>query len=261
MGRWLLISCPPHEPTFFLKLLCACRFAYWTFSKSSMPPKNRRGRGRTTKDKGRGHLSRNGGGSRGSRGGYGDYYPYCNGGKCKGRNRGADARELLRLKKKEEGKLRAKARALAVPTAPLQVMAQAAPVSPIDGTSGALGEEAEEAPPDVPAGVCRYIPKLLALANDDEIMKGAPFNTTPDTSALCQRMANEAHKDVLPGDGHATAMEAIKGEFGLRTSATTTPGLLKIMFAAIACRKIRMQRRLIGLGTAQGQKPKLKSRR
>ena len=39
----------------------------------------------------------------------------------------------------------------------------------------------------------------------------------------------------------ATAMslpwteEAIKDEFSLRTSATTTPGLLKNMFAPIAC--------------------------
>ena len=56
-----------------------------------------------------------------------------------------------------------------------------------------------------------------------------------------------------PGDSHVTAMEAIKDEFGLRMSATMTPGLLKVMFAAIACRKIRMQQRLLGLGTAQGQ--------
>ena len=51
-------------------------------------------------------------------------------------------------------------------------------------------------------------------------------------------MANEVHKDVLPGDSHVTAMESIKGEFGLKMSATTTPGLLKVMFAAIACRNV-----------------------
>ena len=58
------------------------------------------------------------------------------------------------------------------------------------------------------------------------------------------------YKDVLPGDSHATAMKDLKGEFGLRTS----PGLLKVMFAAIACRKIRIQRRLLGLGAVYGQR-------
>ena len=62
-------------------------------------------------------------------------------------------------------------------------------------------------------------------------------------------MTNKVHKDVLPGNSHVTAMEAIKDEFGLRTSATTTPGLLKVMFVAMASRKIRVQQRLLGLGT------------
>ena len=43
----------------------------------------------------------------------------------------------------------------------------------------------------------------------------------------------------MPGDSHVTAMEAIKDEFGLRTSAATTPGLLKVIFVAMASRKIR----------------------
>ena len=38
----------------------------------------------------------------------------------------ADARELLRLKKKEEGELRAKAKALAAPATPLQIMLERA---------------------------------------------------------------------------------------------------------------------------------------
>ena len=60
-------------------------------------------------------------------------------------------------------------------------------------------------------------------------------------------MANEVHKDdiVLPGDSHVTAMEAIKDEFGLRASDTTTLGLLKVTFAAVDCQKIRMQRRFL----------------
>ena len=151
----------------------------------------------------------------------------------------ADARKLLRLKK-EEAELRANAKALAAPATPLQTMAQAAPVSPIDDIVGALGEETEKAPPDVPVEVCLYILKLLTLANDHEILKGASFNVSPDTDALCQRIANEVHRVVLPRDSHVTAMEAIQDEFGLSTSATTTPGLLKIRFAAIACRKVRM---------------------
>ena len=81
-----------------------------------------------------------------------------------------------------------------------------------------------EAIPDVPSEVCLYIRKLLALANGRGMLKGTSSDVPPDTNALCQRMANEAHRDVLPGDSHVTAMEPFKGEFGLRASATTAPG-------------------------------------
>ena len=65
----------------------------------------------------------------------------------------------------------------------------------------------------------------------------------------------EVHKDdiVLPGDSHVTAMESIKDDFGLKTSATTTPVLLKVTLAAIASQHVRVQRRLLGLGTAPAQ--------
>ena len=94
-----------------------------------------------------------------------------------------DARELLRLKKKEEDELRAKAKALTAPTTVLQKMAQDAPVSPIDNVLGASGEEMEDTPPDVPAEGCLYTQKLLTLANGQEILKGALFNVSPDTNA------------------------------------------------------------------------------
>ena len=86
----------------------------------------------------------------------------------------------------------------------------------------------DEAVPDAQAEVCLYIRKLLTLANDHEMIKGVTFDVQPDTNALCQRMANEVHRDVLPGDSHVTAMESFKDEFGFRTSATTTPGLLNL---------------------------------
>ena len=63
-------------------------------------------------------------------------------------------------------------------------MAHTAADSPIDDAFGALGEE--EAPPDVPAEVCLYIQKLLTLANDHEILKGASFNVASYTNELCQ---------------------------------------------------------------------------
>ena len=68
-------------------------------------------------------------------------------------------------------------------------------------------------------------------------------------------MASEVHAygDVLPGDGHVTAMGPIKGEFGLKASATTAPGLPKVMLLAMASRNVRVQRRLLGLGTAPAQ--------
>ena len=142
---------------------------------------------------------------------------------------------------KEEGELRAKAKALAIPATPnAQAQAHAATNAPVDGISGAAGGGMDEAGPDVPAGVCLYIRKLLALANDHEILKGASFQVPSDTNELCQRMASEVHRDLLPGDSHVTAMGPFKGEFGLRASATTAPGLLKVMFVAMANRKIRV---------------------
>ena len=156
-----------------------------------------------------------------------------------------DARELLRLKKKEEDEMRAKAKALVIPAPPntIQVQAHKAVGSPIDDVFGGLGGEMDEAIPDVPSNVCLYIRKLLTLANDHEMLKGASFDVPPDTNdivhnALCQRMANEEHRDVLPCDGYVTAMESFKDEFGLRTSATTAPGLTKVMFVAMTSRKM-----------------------
>ena len=68
-----------------------------------------------------------------------------------------------------------------------------------------------------------------------------------------QRGAQKLHRDVLPGDSHVTAMDSIKGEFDLKASATTTPGLLRAMSAATAYRNVRVQRRPLGLGIAPAQ--------
>ena len=91
------------------------------------------------------------------------------------------------------------------------------------------------------------------MANETNFLKSATFRVEPNINAICQRMANEVHKDVLPGDSHVTAMESIKDEFGLKASATAVPGLLKVMFLAMASRNVRVQRRLLGLGTAPAQ--------
>ena len=87
----------------------------------------------------------------------------------------SDARELLRLKKKEEDEMRTKAKALAVPE------------SPIDDVFRALGGEMDEAIPDVHSEVCLYIRKLITLANDHEMLKGASFDVTPDTRCRSNR--------------------------------------------------------------------------
>ena len=83
-----------------------------------------------------------------------------------------------------------------------------------------------EPPPDVPAEVAKYIRELLTKANETKILKSATSTVEPNINAICQRMTNEVHNDVLQGDSHVTAMESIKDGFGLKTSATTTPGLL-----------------------------------
>ena len=92
------------------------------------------------------------------------------------------------------------------------------------------GDEDEPAPPNVPVEVMKYIRELLTTANETKILKSATFVVEPNINDICQKMANEVKRDVLPGDSHVTAMESIKDEFGLKTSATITPGLLKVMF-------------------------------
>ena len=129
--------------------------------------------------------------------------------------------------------------------------------SPVDDIFGALTGAVGEAILDVP---CLFIRMFLTLAKDHDILKKASFEVPPDTNALCQRMANEVHRDVLPGDSHVTAMKSFKGEFGLSTKATTTPGLLKVMFVAMASRKIRVQRRLLGLRTTPAPRKRRKVR-
>ena len=123
----------------------------------------------------------------------------------------SDARELLRLKKKEEDEMRTKAKALAIPATPdtIEVQAHKAVDSPIDDVFGALRGEMDEDVPNVQSEVCLYIRKLLTLANDHEMIKGVSFDVPPDTNALCQRMANEVHRDVLPGDSHVTACHGV----------------------------------------------------
>ena len=103
----------------------------------------------------------------------------------------------MTLKKNEEDAIRAKA-----------IAAHVAPESPIDDVCGALanGDEDEEAPPDVPAEVAKYIGELLTTANETKILKSATFTVEPNINAICQRMASEVHRDALPGDSHVTAM-------------------------------------------------------
>ena len=60
-------------------------------------------------------------------------------------------------------------------------------------------------------------------------------------------LARCVHKDLLSGESHgtATAMESTKGQLALKASATTAPGLRRMMPTAIACRNVRATRRLL----------------
>ena len=96
----------------------------------------------------------------------------------------SSARELLRLKKKEGGELRANAKVIPATPNTIQVQAHKAVDSPIDDVFGALGGKMDEAVPDVQSEVCPYIRKLLNVANDHEMIKGVSFDVPPDTNAL-----------------------------------------------------------------------------
>ena len=70
--------------------------------------------------------------------------------------------------------------------------------------------------------------------DEDRAMTRAERDAIAVESAMNASDARGWDVYVLPGDSHVTAMVAIKDEFGLRTSTTTTPGLLRVMFVAIA---------------------------
>ena len=101
----------------------------------------------------------------------------------------SDARELLWLKKKEEDEQKTKA--IATQGTPLRIMAQAALNSPIDDVFGALEGEMDEATPDIAAEVCLYVRKLLTLANDHKILKGASFVLHQDYTKMPMHSARE----------------------------------------------------------------------
>ena len=68
------------------------------------------------------------------------------------------------------------------------------------------------------------------------------------------------HEDVVAGGGHVAAVGSTKGAFGLKASAATAPGPLRVMPAATAGRNARARRRLLRLGTAPAQQKPRKLR-
>ena len=120
----------------------------------------------------------------------------------------------------------------------------------------------DEATPDVPAEICLYIRKLPTLANDHEILKGASRLVRIAPRCQCtlpeddQRGTQRCTARRQPCHCHGGHQGRVRFEDECHDEPWSTGGILKVMLAAIACRKIRIQRRLLGLGTAHGQKKK-----
>ena len=55
-------------------------------------------------------------------------------------------------------------------------------------------------------------------------------------SSAITKLSNQIHKQILFEEQYAAILEALKGEFGLLTSATTTPGLRKAALSVLYVR-------------------------
>ena len=108
-----------------------------------------------------------------------------------------------------------------------------------DGGHGLFASLGGDDIADVPEGtpsppaVLEYLRKRLQEANAKGALHATKLLAPSGAHASAiTRLSNRAHK-VLYDESLVACLESLKGEFGLLTSATTAPGLLKCFLNAL----------------------------
>ena len=95
----------------------------------------------------------------------------------------------------------------------------------------------------------QYLRKRLTTANSKEVLHGTRLNASmgPIASGIT-KLANLVHKQVLCDERHVANLESLKDEFGIGTTAATSPGLLKAFMNVLYVREVAVipqQRRVV----------------
>ena len=65
-----------------------------------------------------------------------------------------------------------------------------------------------------------------------------PWSRLPQECTEITKLANLVHKQVLSDERHVANLESLKDEFGIGTTAATTPGLLKAFMNVLYVREV-----------------------
>lgn len=110
------------------------------------------------------------------------------------------------------------------------------------GFFASLGGDENPTPEETPLAVLEYLRGRLREANTKEALRATKLQAQSGAHASAiTRLSNRVHKEVLYDESHVACLdrpESLKDEFGLLTSATTAPGLLKCFLNALYVRKV-----------------------
>ena len=96
------------------------------------------------------------------------------------------------------------------------------------------GDDNTSTPEGTPSAVMDYLRGRLRDANTKEALRATKLSAASGAHASAiKKLSSRAHRGVLNDEGHVDCLESLKGECGLLTSATTTPGLLKCFLTAL----------------------------
>ena len=120
-----------------------------------------------------------------------------------------------------------------------------------DGNGGfvaSLGGLNTTTPDGAPSAVLGYLRERLRAANTKEPIRATKLTAPSGTHASAITMLpNHVHKEVLYDETHVACLGSLKAEFGLLTSATTAPGLLKCFLNALYVQEVDVPPLELGL--------------
>ena len=92
---------------------------------------------------------------------------------------------------------------------------------------------------DVPVAAMQYLRERLSTANLKEPLRATRLSAPSGIiSSAITKLSNQIHEQILFEEQHVSNLGSLKDEFGLLTSATTTPGLLKAMLNVLYVRSV-----------------------